>query len=294
MNTINFFNTKKNFPLSVQVLDFMQSLVKLVSNTAKIGGKGNYILDGCINTQGNIWDSGYVVIKGELLPFVGGTGTVESTVRIREDKIDIIAGYDTYTDALTVRVVEFGSNVGNVDTFAWGDFETITTNSDIVKNFATKAELEAVRLLVMPRGAIIEFDIKNNPNVPTGWRFANGDNVEGYGVLPNKKGRVTVGYDPDAANLPPNVVDQRNADGTVVQNYGAVGNTGGKNEVQLKVDEMPSHSHGIQTQNGNDGADGQYELGGTSAGRKTDNEGGDGFHENRMPYVVGYFIVKIV
>lgn len=299
MNTINFFNSKKNFPLSVQVVDFMQSVVKSAFQLAKIGGKDRYILDGCMNTTGNTWTSGYVVINGELLPFVGGTG--QATVRIREDKTNIIAGYETYTDVYVTRVVEFGSNLNNVDTYSWAEFEKLTTNSDIVKNFATKAELDAVRLLVMPKGAIIEFDILNNPTIPTGWRFCNGDTVEGYGKLPDKKRRVTVGYDPDAPNTPNNVVDDRNADGSVIQNYGKVGNTGGKHEVKLTKQEsgLPDHTVDLGYHSLIDGGGTQREGWlpydpDVHVFRNVPGFDAEKSHENRMAYTVGYHIVKIV
>src|ERR1035437_4342982 len=115
MNTINLFNSKKQFPLSTQAIDFMQDMIKKAYQLARIGGSDNYILTGCENTTGNAWASGYVVINGELLPFMGGTGTGASTVRIKETKSDVVAGYDTYSEVYTTRVVEFGSNVGGVD-----------------------------------------------------------------------------------------------------------------------------------------------------------------------------------
>jgi hypothetical protein len=114
MNAIKFTNqSKKKFPLSTKTLDFMQDMIKAVFKLAKIGGSGNYILEGCVNTTGTTWTSGYVVINGELLPFMGGNGTIDSTVRIHPNqKTNAVAGYDTYEDAYTTRYVEFGNNVG--------------------------------------------------------------------------------------------------------------------------------------------------------------------------------------
>jgi len=131
MNSINLFNSKKKFPLSTQAIDFMQNMVKAAYKLARIGGSDNYILEGCINTTGNTWTSGYVVINGELLPFVGGTGILTGTVHIKENKISAVAGYDTYEQAYTDRYVEFGNNIGNVDTFVWNTFELLKSNSEI-------------------------------------------------------------------------------------------------------------------------------------------------------------------
>ena len=307
MNSINLFSTKKKFPLSTQAIDFMQNMVKVAYKLARIGGSDNYILDGCQNTTGSTWLSGYVVINGELLPFMGGTGTLESSVRIKETKTDAVAGYDTYEGSYTTRYVEFGSNIGNVDTFAWNTFGRLKTNAEIVRDFATKAELDAVRLLVMPRGAVIEYDIVNNPlPLPVGWTFCGGSNVVGYGVVPNKKGRVSVGFDPDAVNSPTIIVDQRNTDNSVIENYGAVGNTGGKPGYKLKAAEsgLPAHDISIQLWDFDSYsqadviASGRDDLGnehknGTIAISVAAQDAAN-HHENRMPYVVSYFIVKTV
>lgn len=300
MNTINLFNSKKQFPLSTQAIDFVQSMIKQAYKFAFIGGSDNYILTGCEQTTGNNWASGYVVINGELLPFMGGTGT--AAVRIKETKTDVVAGYDTYAEAYTTRVVEFGSNVGGVDTFTWNTFTRLKSNTEIVRDFATKAELDAVRLLVMPRGAIMDFDLINNPlPLPTGWMFCNGATLDGYGKLPDKRGRVSIGYNPASNNLPDNVVDGKE------ENYGTVGNTGGKPLVSLTEDEGPTHTHGVRKSNDSNGTklhiqmdtdetidgDGiKYIAGGTTPIVAPSGLGES--HENRMPYVVSYFIVKVV
>ena len=302
MNSINLFSSKKKFPLSTQAIDFLQNMVKQAYHLARIGGSDNHILEGCVNTTGNTWTSGYVIIAGELLPFIGGTGTLISNVRIKETKADAVANYDTYTDAYLTRYVEFGSNVGGADTFVWNTFTVLKSNAEIVRDFATKAELDAVRLLVMPRGAIIEYDITNNPlPLPVGWVFAGGTTVAGYGIVPNKKGRISVGFNPNSSNLPLNVIDQRNTDGSVIENYGAVGNMGGKSEVTLGNTNIPELV--IKARGGAD--DGNFSNQDSLSG--SDKPGGDGWSfdykignanpksiENRMPYVVTYSIVKVV
>jgi microcystin-dependent protein len=302
MNTINFFNSKKKFPISTQSIDFLQTMVKTVFQLARIGGSDNYILTGCENTNGNTWLSGYVVINGELLPFMGGTGTGASSVRIKETKTDVVAGYDTYSEAYTTRVVEFGSNVGGANTFVWNTFTRLKSNAEIVRDFATKAELDAVRLLVMPRGAIMEYDIKNNPlPLPTGWVFAGGGTQEGYGNLPDKRGRVSIGYDPNSNNLPVNVVDGKE------ENYGNVGNTGGKPAVTLTSGQSgsPEINVSIDIKAGDEGTNNSVPddfalkylanpYGKVTVTKSIEATNAAQSHENRMPYVVSYYIVKIV
>jgi hypothetical protein len=186
---------------------------------------------------------------------------------------------------------------GGVDTFAW-PFDRLKTNAEIVAGFATQAELNAVRLLVMPRGAIIDYDLTNNPlPLPVGWRFCNGDTVTGYGKLPDKRDRVSLGFNPLKANGPTDIVDQRNTDGSVIENYAAVGNTGGKPGVTLTIPELPPHSHPIIVNEGLNITHGRMRPGGNGSDDhpfSTQPAGGNAPHENRMPYVVSYFIVKVV
>ncbi len=303
MNSINFFNDKKKFPLSTQVLDFFQDIIKKAYNLASLAGNDKHILSGCENINGNTWNSGYVVLNGELLPFLGGTGTVDSTVRIKEVKVDIVAEYDTYSEVLTNRYVEFGSNVGGADTYTWGTFKRLKSLTQIVNEFATKAELDAVRLLVMPRGAIIEYDLKNNPlPLPVGWVSCVGGSLDGYGNIPDKRERVTIGYNPDSNNTPTNVIDERETNGSLKRNYGAVGNTGGKYEVQLTKQEsgLPDFTIDLGYNSKVDGTGDNNEgwvPNDTANVHVIENVVGksaEKSHENRMPYVVGYFIVKVV
>ncbi|MBP1637444.1 MAG: hypothetical protein H6Q18_233 [Bacteroidetes bacterium] len=302
MNSINFINEKKRFPLSTQVLDFLQNIIKLPYRFSVALGTGNIILSGCELQGANTYASGYVVIAGELLPFMGGVGTDTSTVRIREVKSNIVAEYDTYTEALVNRYVEFGNNVGGLDTYLWSSFVRTKSIAEIVSTFATKAELDAVRLLVMPRGAIIDYDIINNPlPLPVGWRLCNGDFVEGYGTLPDRRGRVTIGFDSASNNTPVNVIDEREENGKVKQNYGAVGNRGGKNEVLLTKQEsgLPDFQVDLGYNsfvNGSGSLQEGWIPDDPSAHffRQVSGKSAEKTHENRMPYVVGYHIIKIV
>jgi hypothetical protein len=62
MNKINF-TAKDNFPLSSDVMDFLQSMVKLSANMAALGGE-SYILSGCTADRAGNISEGIIVISG--------------------------------------------------------------------------------------------------------------------------------------------------------------------------------------------------------------------------------------
>lgn len=292
MNSINFFNDKKKFPLSTQVLDFVQNMITQAHKLALIGGTDKYILTGCTETAVNTWASGYVVVAGEILPFLGGTGTAASSVRIKENKADIVAEYDTYTEALTDRFVEFGSNVGGVNSFLWSDFVRVKTNIEIAAQYATKIELEALSNLLMPKGGIIMWS-GSIASIPAGFVVCNGANVEGYGLVPDLRGRFIVGYDERTLNMPENVVDGREI------NYAAIGNRGGKPNVSLTAAQNGPHEHDYYDISSSVGD--MYTLpnvdrddGNNRRSYKTSTSGEGAAHENRPPYYVLAYIIKVV
>lgn len=324
MNYINFFNEKKKFPLSTQVLDFIQNMIKQAHKLALIGGAEKYILTGCNETAANTWATGYVVINGEILPFIGGTGSVAGSVRIKETKADIVAEYDTYSEVLTTRVLEFGSNVGGANTFTWSDFVRVKTNIELAAQYATKTELQALSDLLKPVGDITMFP--GSSNLPNGHMLCNGASLNRadypalfaiigttYGSasgttfnLPDLRERFIIGYDDriTAASTPPNVTDGKEL------NYGRVGNTGGKPVVSLSAAQNASHDHFIANSenSGTDAGttaiaanfmftadpDGGYGSGGVYGTAKTGASGEGQSHENRPPYIVMAYIIKVV
>ena len=111
--------------------------------------------------------------------------------------------------------------------------------------------------------------------IPSGWNLCDGTNG-----TPNLSGRFIVGYqnsDPD---------------------YGTIGNTGGEKEHTLTIDEMPTHSHTlntpIQTPDTDRGVGNSSQWSIDVVGNYATNEqGGDQPHENRPPYFVLAYIIKL-
>ena len=116
-------------------------------------------------------------------------------------------------------------------------------------------------------------------NIPDGWRLCDGT----YDT-PNLRGRFVVGYDADDGD------------------HNTIGNNGGEKTHKLTVSEMPSHYHSI-TMWGGDIADDwkkQNNLYLTHDkwsdqhnNRDFSSVGGDQPHENRPPYYVLCYIMRV-
>jgi microcystin-dependent protein len=234
--------------------------------------------------------AGIMVLNGEILPFIGGD--FQDKVRIVEENESITAEGSNYPDSYVRRWVEFGQNLNSVDTFNWADIKPFPTNKSLHENSATKTELEELKTLTMPKGAIIMWS-GSVVQLPAGFALCNGQNVAGYGVVPDLRGRFVVGFDVTKSNLPENNT-------TTTENYGKVGNRGGLRDVALTVAQIPSHNHTVRTggdgyadNNTNDYLHGQNPDN-RQATYTTSSAGGGQAHENRPPYYVLAFIIKVV
>lgn len=172
---------------------------------------------------------------------------------------------------------------------------------------ATNYGMNAVGNGPIPQGGIIMW---SGAVVPSGWALCDGTNS-----TPDLRGRFIVGHDPTGATTPANA--------TAMQvNYGTIGNTGGANNVTLTTTQIPAHNHTMSTAGShrhawnystegdddnsggsyreftqipkNSGVYVQYPM--DFAGDHThtiNNTGGGGAHENRPPYYVLAFIMKL-
>lgn len=86
------------------------------------------------------------------------------------------------------------------------------------------------------KGMTVRFDF--NLPLPTGYVYTHehvGEIINGVTIPPTPK-RVAVGYDPTSAQDPSNSQDP------TVENYGKVGNIGGKSKWKMSIAQMPKHS----------------------------------------------------
>ena len=302
MNRINF-TAQDNFPLSSDTMDILQQMVHLCANMASLGGS-NYILSGCTD-NGETVSSGTIVINGELLIFEGGD---------KKDKISIVQTTRTLTafgisfpEAYIFRIAKF-SDTGE---YNWADFRPASTNYQL-QQLISSIRGDAPGTIKMWSGQIVR--------IPTDYRLCDGsllsvseypglfENVGttfgGNGVdsfaLPDLRGRFIVGYD------------------TSNTDYNVIGKTGGTKEVTLTKAQLPEHNHrdpgdgvfnrlsaraadidATNTPGSTDqtGAEREYRVAGMTDGQweqaRIKAVGENQPHENRPPYVVLAYIIKV-
>ena len=144
----------------------------------------------------------------------------------------------------------------------------------------------------IPRGLIAMW---NGIQVPNGWALCNGQIVDDL-QTPDLSGKFVVGW--QSGN----------------EDYNLIGNTGGQEKVTLAIQEIPSHVHNfadayfIEAHTDLVGANGIQWIGNNLSGsNKTDRDnsyvclwdhdtraaGGGQSHENRPPYYVLAYIIKL-
>lgn len=289
MNNVNFLG-QANFPLSSDTMDFLQTMIKQSTTFAHLGGE-NYILWGCQEAGMNV-SNGFIVINGEILPFVGGQK--QNTVYINEVRRDVNAMGYFFPQVYTTRTCEFG--VGNPQ-YNWTDFKRIETNTALAEAI-DNLQSQINRLQGVPVGVRVGWvglisQIPNDYLLCDGRILLAADYPELYRVLgniyggeanlsfalPRMKGRVAVAYDPDD------------------DDYKTIGTTGGQKTIALTAEQNGPHVHEysgmVYYQN-------DWRAGGSSSGgytvyhqdRTTAASGTGKAHENRQPYFVEGYIIK--
>jgi microcystin-dependent protein len=278
MNKINF-TAKDNFPLSTETMEMMQQMIRLSAGMALLGGS-NYILSGCVDDGTNVSD-GIIVINGEMLRFEAGKKKAKITIHQTSDKLTAF-GVE-YPEAYVYRTAKF-SDTGE---YNWSDFARILTNQQL-ENKVSALTAESIGFIKMWAGRIdrkpddhmlCNGDVLSTKDYKE-LAYSLGKDTEQNFALPDLRGRFIVGYRNDDAS------------------YDTIGKTGGEKEVRLTVAQMPSHSHNIPFVNEkwgdnanirpfpNPDATSNYTAPTTSVG-------GDQAHENRPPYYVLAYVIKV-
>jgi hypothetical protein len=128
MKLFDFSNKNYGIPFSANTFEFIQQQMLQLQTLSYLGG-GLFVVQGCTNLAGIVQD-GWVVINGEILPFIGGA--VQPFVVIQQTTNTASFG-DPATGATPQiypysfdRIATFGTGAVQFD---WNDFE----NKDITK-----------------------------------------------------------------------------------------------------------------------------------------------------------------
>lgn len=125
MNILNF-NYKIGWPFSADTMEFVQNQLLQLQQLSLIGGN-LFIISGCNVVGGNVSD-GWVVINGEVLPFMGGA--VQTSVIV----VDTPTGRGfqdlSVRNYYHVRHATFGTSTTQ---FTWADFERNNPTNGLIK-----------------------------------------------------------------------------------------------------------------------------------------------------------------
>lgn len=251
-------NGKGRYPLSTDGLEFIQQQIELIYNVAELHGR-NYILKPSTEMV-----DGVIVVDGEMMPL---QCQPNAYIQVVEEYDTLQADGLTFENARVKRVAQYVASSTGEGCYAASLFKKLTTIEEMTPH-------------LMPKGAIVMW---SGTTPPAGWALCDGTNGR-----PNLSGRFIVGYDPND------------------KDYKTIGKDGGEKEVTLTAEKcaMPSHKHKysyVYRTNTNDGntflsmtkeSSGDFLRIKTTTTTEASTDATP--HENRPPYYVLAYIMKVV
>lgn len=327
----NFLAQQNNdFPLDCETLDYLQKNIHMAEMLGAIAGD-KIILSGC-GISGSSRAAGYVFLKttdfpqGEVLHFEGGDAA-HTTMYLDKTAISVTANADPYPNAYTQRTLKAG--LGS-EQYNWSDFAGLSdkTNRQLLAEIQT-LQAQIATLQPAPAGSIMMWP---SNTIPTGWHLCDGSSMAraDYPALFAVLGTTYGNNDSSSFNLPD--MRGLFVAGKGANNYSNLNQKGGANTVALTVSEMPKHNHDtassttdgkvtsesggyhthtykIYKENGDHVLYGSTSGGHSMEGSKSDftttsngshthkvelkARGGGNAHENRPPYIVMNYIIKL-
>lgn len=322
MNKANFKNSQNKYPVSADVLDFMQEQINFVSTLSSIAG-GNAILK-----QSTSDTDGLLVLNGELLLIKKSAPNVYIT--ITEEKQSIVAKGETFKDARVIRYAQYTSNSMGSNSYAASGFK-------LIENLIAQKELNQHHV---PKGTVIDwYGEASFDNIPYGWvpcggffctdggvyqgngsipaaitaeqkkwqsRYANLQSTIDFYIGPNDSYlRITKVGDMVIPNLSGRFIVGAGYNNNTSIGLYANGETGGEKSHKLTAKEsgLPEHtyedtSYTITTENKGINVAGSYDVvtktTKTVTSKTVDEKGASLAHENRPPYFAMYKLIKVI
>lgn len=315
----------KDFPLDCSTLDYLQNNIIMMQMLGLVSGD-KIILSGCeLSEDKSTRSEGYVFLRtnaqdsGEVIYFEGGVGA--TLIHVKETSIPVTVQDFQYTTAYTERTLVPGAGP---EQYSWEDFEQLVSTQELNAALLALQKKEAADIVEVappPYGTVHMFAgsiIPDNYHVCDGTKlkiadypklyasigkqFNNGKapngttymTEEGYFRLPDLRSKFIVGKNDEDAD------------------YNAIGAVGGEKDHVLTIDEIPSHSHNFndyyyREQDASTSTNyipvdkGVGSNGGTDEDNTkmyfqqhaTDTTGGGLAHENRPPFYVLTYIIRI-
>lgn len=316
------YTRQTEFPLDEETLVALQNNQALLELLGNIAGDKT-IMYGCGQYNNNTMrNPGYVFLRtedfpeGEILRYEGGS--VSAGMYLKKTIIDVNANNVEYAGAYTQRSLAAG--LGD-ESFSWSDFETLHTNTEL-KALCDNLQAQ-INLLAPPPLGIVQMWAGSEANIPDGYALCDGRQLNqlsyaalyavigsqfntkkswsgstqtttsGMFRLPDLRGRFIVGKN-DYANE---------------TEYGTIGNAGGEKKHTLTTNEMPTHEHNLYVENTEYAGIGKHtnirasiswnEGSAQHPGSTVEyvpaiaGTGGNQSHENRPPYYVLAYIMRL-
>lgn len=300
MDKINI-TSAENFPFSLKTASKILDMIGSISKLTGIGG-GSYILSGCEEVDGVITD-GFIVLNKELLPFVGGEA--KPYIAIEETREDTSAFGVTYPDAYINRCVV----LTDVPGIEWGSVIKLVSNEELAQRIdQIKGDPPGIRvswdglLDKIPENYMVcdgrTLNIADYPVLYANIGTLHGSVGTTQFKLPNFGGRFSVAYSDD-------------------EDYNTIGEIGGEEWAELLKENLPEHDHltdplfnrlsvkasdltgqgTVGSGQDSNNANQEYRIGNMTEilwDKATIKSVGNGVpHENRPPYLVEAFIIKV-
>ena len=301
---------KSDFPLDCETLEYIKNNQHLAEMLGNIAGD-KIILSGC-EVSGNVRSAGYVFLKtadfpeGEVLSYEGGQNAdVVTTLYLEKTSISVTANADPYPSAYMQRVLKEGLGA---EQFNWQDFSSLSgkTNKELLVEIQS-LQAQIASLQPAPAGSIM---IWPSNTIPTGWHLCDGSSMSrtDFASLFSKIGTTFGSNDSSSFNLP----DMRGlyVAGRGANGYNNLNQKGGANTVLLKASEsgLPAHNHDFDdyfySEHGGNISNSMYGSGDTDgdngprehfehATKQVNGQDASAAHENRPPYIVLNYIIKL-
>lgn len=286
MKTVgNFLGQSNGFPIDTGTFASIQENIEMVGVIGNIVGN-KAILYGCeLSSDGLTRSPGYVFLRtedypeGEILFFEGGD--VTTYCKVSKESINIESEGVSYNASYTIR--KLIPYTANRSSYKWSDFFRASDMFNLLNQLTPIGSIQMYAGQTEPSDKWMfcsgqRLEQKEYPELYALLGTSFGSAEEGYFMLPNLKGRFVVGYDTDS------------------EDYNSIGKMGGEAKHTLKIDEMPSHSHEMylagltqKVQSGTTGPGIEIRTSGVSTGAS----GGGQPHENRPPYIVLSYIIRV-